>query len=188
MNNFESEDEVDIWLDARIQMPKHGFLVDVGCANPRQYSQSHWLRARGWNWLAIDGTPEYAPAWANQENGIFINAVVLDGQPIRFINERTNSLVSRVHPEGDLIQTQKLSSILLGHGVGRIDFMCIDVENSEPVVLKDIFEMSYFPSILVVEYNSQHAGRNPETIMLPIRAGYRLIHMTNSNAVFVLQK
>lgn len=188
MSGFQSEDEVDVWICQNLDVPAHGFLVDVGCAHPILYSQSHWLRARGWNWLAIDGTPEYAAEWVGKENGIFINAVVLDGQPTRFINERMNSLVSRVHPEGEFIQTQKLSSILLGHGVGQIDFMCIDVENSEPVVLKDIFEMSYFPNILVAEYNSEHAGRNPETIMLPIQAGYKLVHLTISNAVFVLQK
>lgn len=183
--NYTSEDQCDIWIDQNLQVPSTGFLVDVGCANPREYSQSHWLRARGWNWLAIDGTPEYAPAWASQAGGEFLNAVVLDGQPTRFINERTNSLVSRVHPEGEFIQTEKLSAILINRQIRKIDFLCIDVENSEPIVLADIFEWGFFPSILVAEYNSQHAGRNSDTIMIPIQAGYKLVHMTNSNAVFV---
>lgn len=185
MSLYTSEDGCDFWIDINFTVPERGFLLDVGAAHPRLYSQSHWLRARGWKWLAIDGTPEYASEWEGQPNGVFINAVVLDGQPTRFINERTNSLVSRVHPEGEFIQTQKLSSILLGHGVGHIDFMAIDVENSEPVVLKDIFEMSYFPSILVAEYNSEHAGRNVDTINIPFQAGYKLVRLTNSNAVFI---
>lgn len=185
---FKSEDYCDVWINDNLAVPEHGFLVDVGCAHVQKYSQSYWLRARGWKWLAIDGSNRYAKEWFLQDNGIFLNAVVLDGQPTRFIDEPTNTLVSRVHPEGEFVQTLKLSSIFLGHGVGQIDFMCIDVENSEPVVLKDIFEMSYFPKILVAEYNSEHAGRNPDTICIPIIYGYKLVHLTNSNAVFVHTK
>lgn len=183
--NYTSEDQCDIWIDQNLQVPSTGFLVDVGCAHPVKYSQSHWLRARGWDWLAIDGSNRYANEWVNQAGGEFLHAVVLDGQPTRFIDQPVNTLVSRIHPEGEFVKTEKLSAILVNRVARKIDFLCIDVEDSEPIVLADIFEWGFFPNILVAEYNSEHAGRNPETIMIPIRAGYKLVHMTNSNAVFV---
>lgn len=185
MSDFESEDQVDVWIDQNLTLPKNGVLVDVGAAHPRRYSQSHWLRARGWSWLAIDGNPQYASEWQSQEGGKFIQAVVLDGQPIRFLSEPTNSLVSRVHSEGELVQSRRLSDILTDEGITKIDFLSIDIENSEPSVLSDIFEWGFFPMIIVAEYNSEHFGINTDTINIPIKSGYKLVHMTIGNAVFI---
>lgn len=185
---FQSEDECDIWCHENLEMPERGFYVDVGCSHPKRYSQTHWLRRLGWRGLAIDASWQTEAEWKGVADVQFLCAVVLDGQPTRFLNEPTNTLVSRVHPEGEFVQTLKLSGILAHRNIRRIDFMAIDVENSEPVVLRDIFEWGFFPTVLIAEYNSEHVGRNPETIMIPIQAGYKLVHLTNSNAVFVLQK
>lgn len=185
---YESEDQCDIWIEKNLCISHPGFFVDVGAAHPGRYSQTHWLRAQGWRGLAIDGTPEYAAEWANEDKVTFIHAVLSDQPEVRFINERTNSLVSRVHPEGTPVPARKLSSILREYGVDQIDFMAIDIEASERVVLSEMFSEGFRPNIIVAEYNSQHAGMDAELIGLIIEHGYQFVHMTISNGVFVLRK
>lgn len=182
---FFGEDGCDQWIVENLQLPERGFFVDCGCAHPERYSQTAFLRARGWRGLAIDGNPAYASEWQNIHETTFVNAVLSDKNEVNFFIEPTNSLVSRVHPEGHEFRARMLSSILREYGVHQIDFLAIDIEGSEKVVLAELFTTGVYPRVLIAEYNSEHAGRDSYLIELVIRNGYDFVHMTNSNGVFV---
>lgn len=182
---FESEDGCDAWIFRNLQLKHPGFFVDCGAAHPEHFSQTCWLRALGWKGLAIDGTPEYAKEWEGIQGTTFINAVLSEQPQVRFINERTNALVSRIHPEGDIVNARMLSSILLEFGVREIDFLAIDIEGSEYPVLAEMFYSGFKPKVIVAEYNSAHSGCCASLIELIIRKGYTFVHMTGSNGVFV---
>jgi hypothetical protein len=64
----------------------------------------------------------------------------------------------------------------------------MDIEDSEPIALRQMFQTAIRPKVMVLEYHSMHAGRNPQTIQIPIKMGYDLKRITDSDVVFVLQK
>lgn len=183
---FFGEDGCDRWIAENIELPERGFFVDCGCAHPERYSQTAFLRARGWRGLAIDGDPAYAPEWQNIHDTTFVNAVLSGGATrLPFLVEPTNSLVSRVHAEGPMVPARPLLSILTEYGVDNINFMAMDVEGMEAEVLTEFFnKAAVVPRILVVEYHSEHKGRDPEVFNVMLGANYQLRHLTNSNAVF----
>lgn len=178
---FYSEDGVDRWISENLHLPEVGKYVDVGCAHPLRYSNTAFLRARGWNGIAIDGTPEYAPEWKGVAGATFINAVVSNLDRVNFLNEKTNALVSRVHPEGESVVAVPLHLIV---GRDQLDFLSMDIEGHEAAVLQDYLRECPTPKILVCEFNSAHKGRDPLPINIAIRAGMILAHITDSNAVF----
>lgn len=183
---FYSEDGVDKWVSENMLLPKRGFFVDVGCAHPFRYSQTAWLRERGWTGLAIDGDSAYAPEWDSIPNVAFLNTVVSNTPITRFLVEPTNALVSRVHDLGIEVPSKSLHQIFQELQVpNEIDFMSVDIEGMEASVLADAFSNFVYPHILVAEYNSCHKGRDPEVFNVCFGAGYSLVNLTDSNAVFV---
>ncbi len=182
IEKFYSEDAVDRWCAENLTLPPTGRWVDVGCAHPIQYSNTAFLRARGWHGIAIDGTPEYAPEWENVQTAVFINAVVANQERVRFINEKHNALVSRIHSEGQEVSAVPLSLII---GRDQVDFMSVDIEGAEYDVLSTYLAECIPPKVLVVEFNSAHLGRDPRIFNLCIGEGMKLVHITSPNAVFI---
>lgn len=183
VEQFYSDDGVDRWIAENLKLPEVGRYVDVGCAHPLRYSNTAFLRARGWTGIAIDGTPEYAPEWKDVAGATFINAVVSDQERVNFLNEKTNALVSRVHPEGESVVAVPLHLIV---GKDQLDFLSMDIEGHEPEVLYAYFRECPPPKILVCEYNSCHKGRDPSVINIALHWDMMtLVHLTDSNAVFI---
>lgn len=179
--NFFSEDGVDRWCAENLKIPERGFYVDVGCAHPLRYSNTAWLRARGWTGLAIDGTPEYAPEWAGAKGATFINAIVSNEPRVRFLNEPTNALVSRIHVEGEERAAVPLSLLT---GNRYVHFLSIDIEGHEAPVMEQFLKDCLPPGILVCEFNSCHLGRDPRIFGIAFQHGMKLRHLTDNNAIF----
>jgi len=159
---FFSEDGCDKWIAENLQLPDRGFYVDAGCAHPWRYSQTAFLRNRGWTGLAIDGNPAYAPEWEGIIGAVFADVLLSDKPTERFLVEPTNSLVSRVHELG--MEREALTireAVFARWGEADIDFLAIDIEGMEAAVLANILWTEDIP-IIVAEYNSMHKGRDHE--------------------------
>lgn len=180
-----SETGIDQWINDNIELPATGFYVDLGCADPEQYSNTAFLRNRGWSGLAIDGSWQYADRWKSVPNVIWQNLVIADQPVVKWLNETQNTLVSRLHEAGLDTPAQNFGTVLRENNVTEIDFLAMDIEDSEPIALRQMFAAGIRPRVMVLEYHSQHAGRNPQTIQIPINEGYDLKHITNSDVVFV---
>lgn len=182
-----SEDGTDRWLIQSGFLPATGVFCDAGCAGPFKYSQTAFLRALGWTGICIDGNPDYAPEWEGIKNATFVQAVLSDKPWVNFLTEPTNSLVSRIHELGQGVPAFKLRQVLETYGFPRVEFLAIDIESSEPEVLREFLESTCiedYPEIVVAEFNSCHKGRDPEVFNVMLRFRYRLLHLTDSNAVF----
>ncbi len=189
--SYFAEDGTDKWLAESGLLPESGIYVDVGCAHPWRYSQTAFLRNRGWTGLAIDGNPAYAPEWEGVANAKFVSAVLSDKPTVPFLVEPTNALVSRVHPEGFLTHTKTLNQVLADEGIDQVHLLALDIEGAEAGILHNdvLIWNATLPEIIVVEFNSFHKGRDVEVFNLFARdherLGFTLRHMTESNAVFV---
>lgn len=186
---FYSEDGCDKWLAESGLLPETGVYVDAGCAHPWKYSQTAFLRNRGWTGLAIDGNPAYAPEWAGVANAKFVSAVLSDHRETNFLIEPTNALVSRVHEIGQKRLAFTLSEIMQVNGFPRCDFLALDIEGSETPVLRDFLlprSLEGCPKFIIVEFNSCHKGRDVGLLNLMADTPYVVLHMTDSNLIFSL--
>lgn len=180
-----SETGIDRWISENIQVPDVGFYVDLGCAHPKQYSNTAWLRDKGWDGLAIDGSYQYADQWHGVRGARFLNAVIGDGPVVNWLNEKTNTLVSRLHPEGEPTNASEFGQMLVQFNVPqKFDFLAMDIEDSEPIALRQMFGAGFYPNFMVIEYHSMHGGRNPDTVQIPIQHGYQLRRITDSDVVY----
>lgn len=182
------EDGCDKWLLQSGLLPETGVYCDAGCAGPFKYSQTAFLRVLGWTGICIDGNPDYAPEWEGIANATFVQAVLSDKPWVNFLTEPTNSLVSRIHELGQGVPAFKLRQVLETYGFPKIDFLAADIESSEVPVIREFLDeipSKDQPAIMVVEYNSCHRGRDVDVFnLLSVRPWYKLVHMTDSNAVF----
>lgn len=186
---YFSEDGCDKFLAESGLLPTTGVWVDCGAAHPWRFSQTAFLRNRGWTGLAIDGNPAYAPEWEGIVGAKFVQAVLSDKQWERFLPEPTNALVSRVHETGTVTNSFTIREVLLQNKIEKVDFLAIDIEGMEAIVLKNILWQHDVP-LIVAEYNSTHKGRDPEVFNAVLchpmcdERPYKLVHLTESNAVF----
>lgn len=186
---FYSEDGCDKWLAQSGLLPERGIYVDAGCAHPWRFSQTAFLRNRGWTGLAIDGDLAYAPEWAGIARAKFVNAVLSDKNVENFLTEPSNALVSRVHELGQEVTAYKLPELIRGSGIDEVQLLSLDIEGSEAKVLDDMLVWNeLLPSIIVVEFNSCHLGRDPQIFNMFARSydrfNFELVHLTDSNAIF----
>lgn len=187
---FYAEDGCDAWLAQSGLLPESGVYVDAGCAHPWRFSQTAFLRNRGWTGIAIDGDPAYAPEWEGVPNATFVNTVLSDKAWEHFLVEPTNALVSRVHAEGKGVPAFSLKQVLDVYGVTKVDFLALDLEGLEMLVLHNYLQTLHWteelPKIIVAEFNSCHGGRDVALFNLLARTPYSFAHITDSNLVFRL--
>lgn len=187
MKHDYSEDGTSSWILSHLPLPTHGTFVDVGCGWPLAYSQTAFLRELGWSGLAIDANPAYANDWCDVPNTRFIAAVVSDEPEINFLIEPTNAQVSRKHETGQRVACRRLDDILEEHGVRKVNFLAVDVENMELDVVKslNLERVRFSPNIIVAEFDSQHAGQNFGLLNYLVGLkGYRVVHLSPNNATF----
>jgi hypothetical protein len=175
-----SEDKTSTWISENLPLPEHGVYCDVGCAHPFQYSQTAFLRERGWKGIVIDANSDYGREWKDVD-AIFLAAVISSNAEEKFLIEPTNSLVSRRHETGRSVLCSTLEWAL--HNVPKIDFLSLDVEGMEMEALLSLSE-SKWPPIIVAEYNSMHAGQDFRVLHRLVERGYEVKHVTGSNIVY----
>lgn len=178
-----SEDGCSTWITENLPLPTTGTYVDVGCAHSLSYSQTAFLRERGWTGIAIDANEDYKPEWEGLAGVQFVYAVVSHRRECNFLFEPTNSLVSREHPTGKLTECHTLDSILIAADVTKIDFLSIDCESMEYDALLSL-SLDKYPPIIVSEYNSCHAGQDFRVLHHLVKMGYEVKHVTGSNIVY----
>ena len=144
-----------------------GFYVDIGCGHPIKNNNTYLLNKRGWKGINIDLDEENIDLFniyrKNDEN---INiAVSNDNKEVDLYFYHSKSAINTISKEAANYQKAKVSSvkrvksktlneILINSkfkGI-QIDFLSIDVEGSELLVLKNFDFKKYSPKVIVVEY------------------------------------
>ena len=144
-----------------------GFYVDIGCGHPIKNNNTYLLNKKGWNGINIDLDEENINLFNiyrfNDEN---INVAVSDNNKdvdlyfyhsksaINTIDKKTADYQKAQVSSIKKIKSKNLNDILNNSkfkGI-KIDFLSIDVEGSELLVLKNFDFKKYSPKVIVVEY------------------------------------
>lgn len=200
----EGEDRI---LQRIFEHQKKGFYVDVGAHHPRRFSNTYLFYRKGWQGINIDAMPggmslfkKYRPRDINLEIGVdaqegrmdyyLFNEPALNGFSSELSMARNKSdSVYRVN-EVKKIDVKPLSDILDQYLPERqeIDFLSVDVEGMDYVVLASNDWRSYRPKVVLAEilHSTLHEIYNTDVGRLMRDAGYD-VYAKCVNTVFFIE-
>lgn len=177
-----SERSEDLFIMQHIKLPENGFYLDLGCAWPEQYSNTAFLRKRGWRGLCVDANPLYAQEWQGVET--FICAVIGNGSPVKFEYNPAKDL-SRVSENGIMLPALRLDDLL--NGWPKVDVLSVDLEGHEFEALCTFPWESQTPKVIIAEYNTHGIGEDFRVKDMLFPLGYNVVHKNVANMIFELQ-
>lgn len=171
---------------------KHGVFVEVGANHPTIGSQTWQLEQQGWSGVLVEPNPELCELLrAQRPHSRTFEAAV--GQPdqvgeVELLMGKSNLHSTLVPVIGDplsgvkvRVQLRTLDSILVEAGLGRIDFLSIDVEGMELPALQGLNLEKYMPRLILLEEHRRNYAKH----FYLRRHGYRLVKRTNLNNWYV---
>jgi FkbM family methyltransferase len=181
-----AENGEDRWIDQNYKLPDTGTYLDIGCAHPQYWSNSYFLRAKGWKGIAVDANPNYKQDWDKSGLGdTFVNAIVSSVPNVHFAINNQNIAISRVEGEGSM-PTISATKLLQDRGITKLDFLSIDVEGHECEVINSLDFDIYRPEFIILEHTSAY-GRNDSSddsvYALINYLGYSIVFSNHSNTI-----
>jgi FkbM family methyltransferase len=142
-----------------------GFFLDVGAADPTINNTTFYLEKHlDWTGFAVDAVLDYGILWQMQRpRSRFFNYLITDhaGSPETFYHAGVRTLSStmkdRKWGEQTLgavevqVPTMTLTKLLDENGIARIDFLSMDIEESEPAALKGFDIERFRPELVCIE-------------------------------------
>ena len=181
-------------------LPSEGFSVDVGCFHPVKGNTTYVLYRRGWRGINIDVDPvkiEACNLRRPQDTNITC-AVSLQAGNAFFLKKgywsSLNSLeeLKRAEKEGWRkmeVQTDTLTSLVdkTRYRNRQIDFLSVDVEGHDLIVLQSLDFDRYRPRVICVEtWDTTLDGViASELYRFLVSEGYRLINWVSLNLIFM---
>lgn len=202
-----SQEGEDLILRRIFEKKKSGFYVDVGAHHPFRFSNTYFFYKKGWRGLNLDANPESIKLFNKfRSRDINVNVGIGTGETLDFymFNEPAlNTFVKDLAEQRSKIQgykiiktitikTTSLSQVLteyLPKGQS-IDFMSVDCEGLDFMLLKSNDWSKYRSTVLVVEILNLNSVE--EALIHPISVylngvGYKLFAKSFNSCFFVDQ-
>lgn len=166
--SFSQEGE-DLLLTRIFGYQENGFYVDVGAHHPQRFSNTYLFYLKGWRGINIDAMPGSMKTFNDiRSEDINIEAAISDSADeltyYMFNEPALNGFSETISRRKDglndyfilneiPIKTQKLSEILDNYlpANQNIDFLSVDVEGLDYLVLKSNNWLKYKPKVILVE-------------------------------------
>lgn len=160
---FFSQNKEELIIRSFFQEKRGGFFLDVGSAWPFADNNTFLLEKQfNWKGLAIDANPDYNKTWKNLRSTCSLFTFV--------VSNETKSL-EKFYKAGGLGSTQKerrfgkkiirgkevnipaitLNKLLDENGVEKIDFLSMDIEQSEVRALQGFDIARFKPDLVCIE-------------------------------------
>jgi FkbM family methyltransferase len=145
------------------QDQRDGIFVDVGANHYRRHSMTYFLETqRGWTGVAIEAQASFAPEWAaHRPRTKFFAMFATDtvGESVRFyVPESRDGLNASGRPDLATVPTTEtqvpsttITAALEAAGIGRIDFLSMDIELYEPKALAGFDIDRFQPALACIE-------------------------------------
>jgi FkbM family methyltransferase len=168
LKSYSQEGE-DMILRRLFEQQKNGFYVDVGAHHPKRFSNTYFFYKQGWSGINIDAMPGSMKVFEKiRPRDINIEKPVSDKKQVLtyyvFNEPALNSFSKELSEERDGkgnyfvkftkdIETSTLEEILDNHlpQNQQIDFLSIDVEGLDFMVLKSNNFDKYKPKVILIE-------------------------------------
>lgn len=178
----------DEWIVNNLQIPEHGYFVEIGVGLGLLHSNSKYLEDIGWEGLLIEADPDLIEIIKSNRKSQVLNFAITDYVgTVNFIQHHRNKELSgilRAEVDGTSIRVPCTTIEKLLNKNKHIDLMSIDTEGSEVSILNCIGEIR--PSILIVEYETDGLGNFFQQVLDKlVSMGYKSVHQTRCNIIAV---
>ena len=186
-------------LIERDVLPHEGFFIDVGCFHPVKNNTTFVLYQRGWRGINIDVDPvkiEACNLRRPQDTNVACAVSMQAGKAI-FLKKgywsTLNSLEKLESAEKEgwrkmEVQTDTLSNLIdkTTYRNRQIDFLSVDVEGHDRIVLQSLDFNRYRPKVICVEtWDTTLDGvMASELYGFLVSEGYHLINWISLNLIF----
>lgn len=168
LKSYSQEGE-DMILRRIFECQKKGFYVDVGAHHPKRFSNTYYFYKQGWSGINIDAMPGSMKAFDRcRPRDINLEIPISDKkQPLTYyafnepaLNGFSKELSESRNGKGNyyIKFTKKIETIPLNQVLDtylpknqQIDFLSIDVEGLDFIVLKSNDFSTYKPKIILIE-------------------------------------
>jgi len=166
---------------------KNGYYVDVGAYAPIQSSNTYLFYKRGWRGINIDPTHESMVMFKKlRPTDVNLELAISDKNGTASFTSAGMSVTNTLTSDGSVhVQTRTLESVLDEHCRQPINFLNVDVEGFNLVVLKSNNWQKYRPTFVLVE--SDDVANNPldKTIVDFLESiEYRLVGLAGVTMIF----
>ena len=182
-----------------------GFYVDIGAHHPRHYSTTKILTFLGWSGINIDASEESIANFRQERpNDINVCCGVAETEGeltyYKFSGGSANTLSSEVAEKWQkengwqllgtsVVPVKTINKILDEHlPEGKmIDYMNIDVEGMDRIVIESLDFDKYRPSVITIEMHDANKVRLEEdrTIAFLMRKNYALVSIALSTYILM---
>jgi FkbM family methyltransferase len=142
-----------------------GFFVDVGASQPVANSTTYYLEKHlGWKGIAIDALVDYQAAWVvERPNSEYLVRLVTDHSGTqdafyRSMHRELSSVVKdrvfdgqQLDAEAVEVESTTLDKVLDDRKIQKIDFLSMDIEESEPPALAGFDIERFRPELVCIE-------------------------------------
>lgn len=165
-----AQDGEDIVLKEFLKGQQKGFYVDVGAHHPKRFSNTYFFYKRGWQGINIDAAPGSMQAFLrSRPNDINIEAAISDVQhelefyifnepALNSFDEILSHQREEENPKYQIVKTkkmmtQRLETVLRDNlpSGQQIDFLSVDVEGWDLVVLRSNNWQIFRPKYILIE-------------------------------------
>ena len=140
----------------------------MGCAHYRDLSTTYYLEKHlGWSGIGVDALAEYRPEYEKERpHTKFCNFIVTDHSDtqesiyrVRRMRELSSTSLEYAKKESkgsgryDELHapTITLNELLRQHGISKLDFLSMDIEDSEPQALTGFDIQQFEPELVCIE-------------------------------------
>jgi FkbM family methyltransferase len=147
-----------------------------------------FLENLGWSGLLIEPDPRRHAAIRATRRAPLVDCAIGVGQGREFRLHSNPDLSGFLRTEGQAVtvRTASLSQVLEEYQVKSIDLLSIDTEGTEVEVWRSLSVEKYSPRIVIAEWATWGIAKDETELKATIENdGYRLVHRTEVNYVFV---
>lgn len=160
---FYSQYLEELLIRSFFQDRRNGVFLDIGCAWPHQLNNTCYLEKHlGWSGIAVDAFPACQEEWEkHRPNTQLLTFIITDhyGTVEKFYEaggigstkEERLFLNKVIRGNEVLVPTMTLTKLLDDQGIKKIDFLSIDIEESEAKALAGFDIERFQPELVCIE-------------------------------------
>src|SRR3989339_30832 len=205
LKSYSQEGE-DMILRRLFEQQPNGFYVDVGAHHPKRFSNTYFFYKTGWRGINIDAMPNSMELFNKiRPRDINIEKPVSDKKEILtyyafnepalngFSKELSQEYIN-LNKSFHIIFTKEIESVTLEEILNKylpknqeIDFLSIDVEGLDFMVLKSNDFEKYQPKVILMEIldSSLYEIQNSEITIFLKNQGYSIFAKTINTVLFI---
>lgn len=198
-SNFE-----DVILQRVFRDKNDGFYIDIGADHPTGASVTKAFYDRGWRGVNIEPGPHFDLLEKARSRDINLQAVVTDrdGTVDFYVHEGLTATSSILESIDEAVQTRiqartkievrsyTLNTIVRDHAQGPIDFLKIDAEGAEGMIINATDWATVRPTVILAESTEAFSNKRIDGVWSAVlaRNGFLPVYFDGINSWFVREE